>query len=224
MSFSKEWDVRYKENTHLSIWPWSDLVSFVMRYVKPRNWRELRVLELGCGAGANIPFFKHLGCCYHAIEGSSTIVNELHARFPEYQKTIVCGDFTVEIPFSNALDLVVDRGSLTNNTTGAIRRALSLVHGALKPGGKFIGIDWFSTECTDYQRGATTEDHYTRTGYTSTSGALQNVGSVHFSDKAHLLDLFSKFKISTLEHKAIRREIPEDDWYRAVWNLAAERV
>ena len=34
MTFSNEWDQRYQENTHMSIWPWSDLVSFVKRYSK----------------------------------------------------------------------------------------------------------------------------------------------------------------------------------------------
>ena len=59
MTFSQEWDNRFKENKNISIWPWSDLVSFVMRYAKPSN-PQFRVLELGCGAGANIPFFLSL--------------------------------------------------------------------------------------------------------------------------------------------------------------------
>ena len=53
MSFSNEWENRYKAKTHLSIWPWSDLVSLVMRH-KPIK-ENFKVLELGCGAGANIP-------------------------------------------------------------------------------------------------------------------------------------------------------------------------
>ena len=60
MSFSNEWDESYKKNTHLSIWPWSDLVSYVMRYARPENPKNCNVLELGCGAGANIDFFKWL--------------------------------------------------------------------------------------------------------------------------------------------------------------------
>jgi len=29
MTFSAEWDQRYIENTHLAVWPWSDLVTLV---------------------------------------------------------------------------------------------------------------------------------------------------------------------------------------------------
>jgi hypothetical protein len=36
MSFSNEWNDRYQENTNMSIWPWSDLVSAVMKN-KPKN-------------------------------------------------------------------------------------------------------------------------------------------------------------------------------------------
>ena len=38
----------------MSIWPWSDLVSYVMRYTKINE--NYKVLEIGCGSGANIPF------------------------------------------------------------------------------------------------------------------------------------------------------------------------
>ena len=44
MSFSPEWEQTYKNNAHLSIWPWSDLVSFVMRYARPTG-PKFRVLE-----------------------------------------------------------------------------------------------------------------------------------------------------------------------------------
>ena len=34
MGFSPEWEQRYAENTHLSVWPWSDVVSLVHRHCK----------------------------------------------------------------------------------------------------------------------------------------------------------------------------------------------
>ena len=84
MSFSNKWDERYQENTHMSIWPWSDLVSLVMHNKPPKE--KFRVLELGCGAGANIPLFIALGADYYAVEGSQTIVNQLHKKFPQFKK------------------------------------------------------------------------------------------------------------------------------------------
>ena len=73
VSFSPAWDAAYREGQHLSTWPWSDVVSYVS--VTPdRDGGYSRVLECGCGAGANIPFFERLGMDYFAIEGSDNMV------------------------------------------------------------------------------------------------------------------------------------------------------
>jgi len=220
MNFSKEWEQRYKENTHLSIWPWSDLVSYVMRYSRPHN-NSFRVLELGCGAGANIPFFMSLGVEYYAIEGSETIVTNLKQRFPLLEDKLVIGDFTLDIPFEENFDLIVDRSSLTCNSTDAIKQCLDVVHQKLKNGGKYIGIDWFSTQHYEYKNGKSCEDVFTRTGYSE--GLLEGVGRVHYSDKAHLLDLFRNFTVIILEHKIVKCEIPSQDVTRANWNFVMQK-
>jgi len=220
MVFSKEWDQRYKENTHMSIWPWSDLVSYVMRYARPGH-EGYRVLELGCGAGANIPFFRYLGVEYYAIEGSPTIVEQLVHRFPDMKGRIKVGDFTSSISFNERFDLVVDRGSLTCNSTTAIKRCLDMVYDNLNPQGKYIGIDWFSTLHTEFLKGFQDEDENTRNGYTD--GPFANTGRVHYSDKQHLLDVFHHFKIEILEHKIITQEIPEDNRVFAYWDLVARK-
>ncbi len=221
MNFSAEWDRRYREQTHLSIWPWSDLVGYVMRHARPSG-PDFRVLELGCGAGANIPFFQSLGVEYYAIEGSPAIVEKLRERFPQLKENIVAGDFTLQIPFAGEFDLVVDRSSLTHNTTAAILHCIEMLHARLKPGGKFIGIDWFSTAYSEYEGGVSAGDAYTRTGYRE--GSFTDVGRVHFSDKAHLLELFKAFDMTLLEHKTIRRELPDDSWHFAAWNFIAKKA
>jgi len=131
MSFSVEWDKRYHCNTHMSVWPWTDLVSKVMRYARPTS-PDFRVLELGCGAGANVPFFSNLNVNYYGIEGSSFIVEKLHKLFPELSDKIVVGDFTREIPFDIDFDLIVDRAGLTCNSTASIQSSLNLIHNKLR--------------------------------------------------------------------------------------------
>ena len=149
--FSSEWDERYQENTHMSIWPWSTLVSFVMRYSNP-NVAGFRVLELGCGAGAKIPFFVNLGIDYYAVEGSESIVTRLHSKFPQLKDNIICGDFTHTLP-EMEFHLIVDRGSLTCNDTSAIGRCLRMCHNRLNNDGMYIGIDWYSTDSDAYREG-----------------------------------------------------------------------
>lgn len=218
MSFSHEWNEAFKNATHLSVWPWSDLVSHVMRHAQPVN-PEYKVLELGCGAGANIPFFRWLKVDYSAVEGSPAIVEKLWERFPDLKEKIVVADFTRVIPFGDRFDLIVDRASLTHNSTSAIKNALALVKKVLKPEGKFIGIDWFSTHHTDYSEGRDAEDDFTRKDIQS--GPFCDVGRVHFSDRTHLEYLFEDFEFLTLEHKTVHKKVPlgKIEHCFAMWNF-----
>lgn len=220
MSFSTEWEKIYNTQQHLSIWPWSDLVSYVKRYANPTN-SSFRVLELGCGAGANIPFFLSLGIEYTAIEGSESIVKLLHEKFPEFKESILIGDFTNFEFKKNYFDLIVDRGSLSHNTTFAIKRCVNNIYEAMKPGSKFIGIDWFSTLHSDYTKGIISEgDTFTKTNIDE--GQFSGLGNVHFSDKQHILDLFSKFELQILEHKTIKNELSSSHTF-ASWNFVAQK-
>ena len=222
MSFSQEWEQRYAENTHMSIWPWSDVVSLVHRHCKPLiALGGGRVLELGCGAGANIPLFRTLGMDYYAIEGSPTIVAQLHQRYPDLAGNIRVGDFTLELPFDVNFDLVIDRAALTHNNTASIKQALKTTHNALKPGGLFMGVDWFSKNHTDFSEGQASSDEFTKTNHSK--GSFAGVGQVHFSDEVHLRNLFSDLEILFMEEKLVRRYEPQDNHQFASWNIVARK-
>ena len=220
MSFSSEWNDRYQENTNMSIWPWSDLISAVMKN-KPKN-ENFKVLELGCGAGANIPFFTSLDADYYAIEGSEEIVKKLHKKYPQYKNNIIVGDFTKKIP-NEKFDLIIDRASLTHNNQMAINQCLNLCYEQLSNSGKFIGIDWFSTKCSDYKKGKQAEDVWTKFDFEE-EGWFTGLGKIHFSDKKHLLDLFKKFEIISLAHKDLFHEIPDKNLKFSTWNFVARKV
>lgn len=220
MSFCNEWEQRFSENTHMSIWPWSDLVSLVKRNCKQLEGNS-RVLEFGCGAGANIPFFQSLGVQYYAIEGSKTIVSQLNRRFPDLANTIKEGDFTLAQPFDKGFELVVDRAAVTCNSTSAIRKALQLAWDALAPGGYYLGIDWYSKIMSDFKEGMPGPDDFTRCGYKT--GTFTDTGNVHFSDKDHILDLFRNFEIISLEEKTLSRIYPNDTYLFASWLIVARK-
>jgi len=220
MSFSSEWDARYQENTHLSVWPWSDLVSYTYRYAKPFK-SNTKVLEIGFGAGANIPFFLALGVDYYGIEGSASVVERVLEGYPELQGKLKTGDF-IHHAYTDLYDLVVDRGSMTHNDTNAISAGLKKLSAAMNPGGKYIGIDWFSVEHSDFSLGDVA-DAFTRENIVN--GQFSGVGKVHFSSKTHLIELFSEagMRVTRLEHKVTREEVPNTGHVFAAWNLVAEK-
>ena len=221
MGFSPEWDVRYLENTHLSVWPWSDLVGYFNRYVQPVS-SGTKVLEIGFGAGANIPFFQAKGVKYSGIEGSPSIYAKVSQSFPDLAESLYLGDFLL-FDFKDKYDVLVDRASMTHNSTRAIKEGLIHLSDHLRPGAKYIGIDWFSTCHSDYQSGESI-DEFTRTNMTE--GQFVGVGQVHFSTKAHIFELFSGagLRITRLEHKKIHSEIPDTGHLFASWNLVAEKM
>lgn len=223
MGFDSEWERRYAENTHMSVWPWSDVVSLVHRHLKPTlHAGGGRVLELGCGAGANIPLFRSLGMDYFAIEGSTTIVDQLHARYPDLAQQIAVGDFTKAISEEGGFDLVLDRASLTCNNTSAIKNCLSLVRQTLKQGGYFLGVDWYSKQHSDFIGGDFVDDEHTKNNHQT--GQFFGTGRVHFSDEKHLRELFSDFEIIFLEEKQSRRFEPRDNHLFASWNIVARKI
>ena len=222
MNFSNEWENLFSDpsSNQISRWPWSDLVTYVMRYARPTG-SDFRVLELGCGSGANVPFFKYMGVNYNAIEGSKSAVAILKKAYPDWADRFAVTDFTQNLYFDGPFDLIVDRGSVCHNSTDAIRRTISLVHKSLKVGGKYIAIDWFSTKLGDYARGEEAEDRYTRKNITE--GDLAGVGRAHFSDRKHIEDIFSAFKITRMVHKTLTHEVPSDHIVEAYWNYVAEK-
>ncbi len=219
MNFSPAWDTAYREGRHWSVWPWSDVVSYTLRHARPEQGFR-RVLEIGCGAGANIAFFDKLGVEYAAVDGSDFAVAKLHAAYPHLRGNIAAGDFTVSIPFAGPFDLVVDRAALTHNTTTAIRRGLRLIRDVLRPGGKLIGIDWFSAGHGDAAAGDGIDAH-TRTNIAA--GPFAGIGAVHFSDRDHIIDLLEAagLRIERLDHHEIDGAVPDDGRRLGWWNFVA---
>ena len=221
MSFSFEWEERYAERAHWSVWPWSDVVSLVHRHCQEAIRRGTpRVFEFGCGPGANIQFFKALGCDYFSVEGSHSAVAAVHDVHPDLKDRVIVGDFTQPHGFGGSFDLVIDRASITHNAVPAIEHFLAIASDCLKPGGVFIGSDWFSTEHSDFQKGTDAGDPFTRTQIPD--GQFSGVGKVHFSDEAHLRDLFCRYDLLYLEEKFLRRKEPEGAQF-ASWNIVARK-
>lgn len=222
MSFSNEWNEIYLNNEQMSTWPWSDLVSLVHRYGDNLISTKGNVLELGCGAGANIPFFRALGINYYCVDGSPSIINYLKFKYPELSNQIVCADFTKSQPFNKKYDLIFDRAALTHNNTASIKCALDSANKSLNSGGIYIGVDYFSTKHSDFDNGSEIDDPFTRSGYAD--GQFVGCGKVHFFDESHIREIFSDFEIIYLSEKVVRELGQKEKDRFASWNIVAKKV
>lgn len=219
MSFSPEWEDLYAAGAHHSVWPWSELISLIMRYARPHQ-RETpaQVLEIGCGVGANIPLVQWFGGVFHGVDNSASALEGIRQRYGD-DVQLAQADFCEDIPFSGPFDIVIDRASLTHNPTVGIERSLEMIKKRLAPDGVYVGIHWFSTDCDDFKCGEPTEDPYVRKGYTC--GDFAGVGQVHFSDQACLERLFSGFSIKVLD-QVISETIKPQRQRLGWWNIVAK--
>lgn len=214
---SREWDEIYAAGKQMTLWPWSDLVSAVKRYCANAdgNIDGKHVLELGCGPGANMPFFFQGGADYWGIDASKAALEAI----PTGGIRLMHADFTQQIPNNYEWDLICDRAAVTHNDTVSIKRCLDMVFEALKPGGYYIGIDWFSWAHGSAHMGVPV-DTFTRTGIPF--GQFKDVGTVHFSSMAHMMELFHRFDVLSLSEKILSEKVLERERF-ASWNIIARK-
>jgi SAM-dependent methyltransferase len=220
--FSPEWENIYKSNIHLSIWPWTEVVSLVNLFCK--NTKIFRnVLEIGCGAGANIPFFLSRAYRYYGIDGSKIIIDRLKKKFSIIKDQLIVSDFTQEILFNKKFDLIIDRGSLTHNTFNDVGKALQILSKKTRKGGIYIGVDLFSSMHTSSKLGKKI-DSFTRSKINTPQ--FRNVGNVHFFTKESIIKLFKKndFKILMLEHVSKKNLFKKKLERNCVFNMVAKKI
>lgn len=220
MSHAQSWDSLYADGQHLSQWPWSQLVSLCMRHsaLKLKS-SDFKVLEVGCGAGANIPFFLHYTNKVYAQDFSQIIVKQLKERFPAIEDNISVSDFTQSFNGLTELDLIADRGASVNNTLLGIQSYLSIAHNALKEGGLLIITDWMSTESSFYKHGVEIEDGLTKTDFDV--GPFVGVGPIRFFNREAIKSVIEPFELVYLEH--MTTEVDGSDETSACWNLVLKK-
>lgn len=214
------WETTYRSDQHISVWPWTDLVA------KSKRFGQLhpgaRVLELGVGMGANISFFLSEGCAYHGIEASPFAVAKIVQRFPELKGKVVEGDFGLKIPFVEKFDFIFDRGSISHNPIQNVERSMKLVWESLRPGGIYLGIDWYSRNS---ERSGDGQAHPRDAGcrIDLVSGPYTGIGPMRFFTEPEIKSLLSRFQILHLEEKTSRKCWPEVEPLLASWDVIAKK-
>ncbi|MCH2138463.1 MAG: class I SAM-dependent methyltransferase [Phycisphaerales bacterium] len=172
------WEQKYATG-HAQRYPWDCVVSFVFRNAPPGVPRDqIRVLELGFGAGSNLWFAAREGFSVCGIDGSPSAVAAAQSRLAEDG---LCGDLhlssfpTVPEP-DDSCDLVIDRASLTCVAFDVCRETIREVHRVLKPGGRFF-MNVYGDDHSSAQAGEKSADGRVEN---ITGGTLTGVGGICF--------------------------------------------
>jgi len=184
----------YRNNLHDNIWPYPQVVSKVLRYYKGSNSpSHFRILELGCGVGNNLIALAQMGFNVSGVDFSGIAVEKAKLRAQEKNVQI---DLYVEAiedfdSKTGPFDVVFDRGAFVCLSDAKIMESLRNVNGYLKPGGLFLGFDWYGKNQPDIEWGtktaAGTYDHFLK-------GRFVHQGEINFVDSPCIEKFFRDFK------------------------------
>ncbi len=199
--YKMHWDEKFKAQSW-GRYPPEDLVRFMGRNYKNCDRAGVKILEVGCGPGANMWFLHREGYNVAGIDGSPTAIDQARARLAEENAglnpvapDLRVGDFSV-LPWEDkTFDVVVDIFSIYANTSGIISKTVAEVERVLKPGGDFYTKFW-SRGCAGYGQGKKIEDG---TYDEIPSGPCAHMGVSHFFDRAEIDRVFGAFRIIAID-------------------------
>lgn len=181
-------------------YPPEDLIRFVARNFYKRSDRSnVRILEIGCGPGANLWYLAREGFAAAGIDGSAVAIERAGKRLGDEGlkadlKVGDVNDLTTLYP-ADSFDAVIDVGCLVCFTSAGIAGVLEQVNKVLKPGGKvfsrlFGNGTWGEGLGRQVEPGTFTEIH---------EGPLAGIGRVHFASVDEARRLFGMFKDVQIE-------------------------
>jgi SAM-dependent methyltransferase len=142
------WDPIWEDIFRVRDWgryPPEELIRFVARnFYSAPDRRAVKILEIGCGPGANIWFFAREGFAAYGIDGSATAVEKARSRLAGdgLIADLQVGDVLRlrEYYPPHSFDAVVDVACLQCNRLSSVEAILDGVREVLRPGGRVFSM------------------------------------------------------------------------------------
>lgn len=138
------WDTGWDDLFARKAWgryPPEELVRFMARtFGAAPDRKAIRVLEIGCGPGANLWYLAREGYAAYGIDGSGVALEQARQRLAGegLSAELVKGD-AMRLPWpDDHFDAVLDIECVYANVLADSRRILAEAHRVLKPGGRLF--------------------------------------------------------------------------------------
>lgn len=142
-TLQNSWDKTWEDVFSHQSWgkyPDESFIRFMAHnfYRKPKR-DQVKVLEVGCGPGANIWYLAREGFDTYGIDGSATAIAQAKERLSaeSLKAQLSTGDIIHLSYENNMFDAVGDNECLAHNSTKALVQILEEIQRVLKSGGFF---------------------------------------------------------------------------------------
>jgi len=196
------WDEVWEKTFNSQEWgkyPNEELIRFIARnFYKVKDRKIIKILEVGCGPGANIWYLAREGFCVYGIDGSITAIkkakNRLNREVKDWFGDFRVGDI-VTLPFDEQFfDAVIDVECLYCNSIKDLDRILDEIKRVLKPKGMFFSLT-LATGCW----GDETGEKVGYNAYYTTEGPMKEKGFARFTSRKDIKEFYGKnFEIVSL--------------------------
>lgn len=182
-SMSNEWERIHSERAW-GKYPTEPVIRFVARNFYKKDRRNIRLLDYGCGQGANTWFLAREGFDTYAFDGSPSAVKKAKQLLEEdglYAHFDVMDGVNIKYE-NNFFDGVIDSACVGHNKIDDIKKMYSNIYRILKVNGRLF-TTFFSTETSGFGTG---EQIDCNTFKRITNGPLKGLGVVHFWERDEL--------------------------------------
>ena len=142
MAWGENWEKVFS-NQNWGKYPPEDLIRFVARnFYKAPDRSKVKLLEVGCGTGANLWFTAREGFGTYGVDGSSTAIKAAEARLnsecPGWKGQLLTGDIE-RLPFDDEMfDGVFDNEAIYANSFESSVNIYKEMLRVTKKGGKLF--------------------------------------------------------------------------------------
>lgn len=200
-----DWNTRSFHGTY-NRYPFTEIVSFILSNFGGMDRSKFTVLDLGCGGGAHLEFLAAEGFDYYGVDGNEDSVNRANERLKERGfrgDRAIAADFE-KLPYSSGFfDVVLDRGAITCNKATEIPPLLAEIKRVMKPRAKL-----FSMMLDVLGAPAAGGRHVGNGDFTDFPGRLAGAGLLHFTSPVEAMELFSTFKIESVQRLTRTLDLP----------------
>lgn len=198
-------------------YPDLEVVRFVARNFYAREPRSaVKLLEVGCGTGANIWYLAREGFDVSGADGSAQALSILQQRLKaeNLMCSTHCGDIT-QLPYADqTFDGIIDCECIYCNTKEHSGRILDEIRRVLKPEGLFLSMTFSSNT---WGNGCGTPHENDANSFRDISeGPLQGTGLARFTSEKDINELYeSRFALCGLEticRSCDNRQKQIDEW------------